>query len=220
MNEYDVHDPDSEAPSWHRHEWTGEEALFAAQVLQHGDVGRAYGAAFHPGERKHKATCIVAGQRLMQEPFMREYITFIRAQIKERLSIDKDRVLEELSFLAYSNMADFMVIQENGSAVTDLSGLTREQLAALQEVTIETYQEGRGDDAIPVKSVKFKLAPKTAAIELLGKYNKLWTDVMETSDLSDIGDLMSKRRQQRRNRQEAQGEDSHGNDTGTDSEDA
>lgn len=218
MQEHDVHDPGSLDHSWRLHDWTGEEAHFAAQVLQHGDVGRAYAAAFRPGERPHRAKCLIEGERLMQAPWMQEYVAFVRQQIRARLDVTTDRILEEVAALAYSNMTDFIVINEEGAAHTDLSGLTREQLAAIQEVTIDTYMDGRGEDAVPVKSVKIKLAPKTAALELLGKHKKLWTDVLETSDLNEMSDTIQKRRQESRARRKAGEENAE--DGGTDRGDA
>lgn len=218
MQEYDVHDPDAEAPAWKRHDWTGEEAQFAAQVLQHGDVGRAYATAYRPGERTHRAKCLIEGEKIMQMPFMREYVAHVRDMVKNRLDVTRDRILEELAALAYSNMTDFIVIDEDGNTRTDLSGLTREQLAALQEVTVDTYMEGRGEDAIAVKSVKIKLAPKIGALELLGKHQKMWTDVLEHNDLTEIGDVIAKRRQERRKRKQ-QGE-GHADDGSADSDDA
>lgn len=218
MQEFDADDERSLAHSWKQHDWTGDEAQFAAQVLQHGDVGRAWGSIYQErdGKRYQRQTCLINGEALMEKPHIREYIAYVRAKIKARMEVSKDRILEELSLLAYSNQADFIVIQEDGTAYTDLSGLTREQLAAIQEITVDTYMDGRGEDAERVKSVKIKLAPKTAALELLGKNQKLWTDVLEHNDLTEISDTITSRRAERRKRLQEQatneGEENDGNE--------
>jgi hypothetical protein len=67
------------------------------------------------------------------------------------------------------NMQDYIRIGRDGSPVLDFENLTRDQAAALQEVTVETYMEGRGENAREVKKVRFKLADKRAALVDLGR---------------------------------------------------
>lgn len=76
-------------------------------------------------------------------------------------------------------MQDYMRIGPDGSPVLDFENLTRDQAAALQEVTVETYTEGRGKTAREVKKVRFKLADKRAALVDLGRHHKLFTDKFE-----------------------------------------
>jgi hypothetical protein len=84
--------------------------------------------------------------------------------------------LEELTRIARANMQDYMRVGPDGDPVLDYSKLTRDQAAALQEVTVDTHTDGRGDDAREVKRVKFKLADKLRALELLGKHHALFTE--------------------------------------------
>jgi hypothetical protein len=63
----------------------------------------------------------------------------------------------------------------DGYPVLDYSELTRDQAAALVEVTVEDFKDGRGDDARDVRRVKFKLAP-TSALH--------WSISASTSDCS------------------------------------
>lgn len=203
MEEFDADDSRALAHSWKAHEWTADEVQFVAQLLQHGDPGRAWGSIYRDrdGVRYTRPTCLLKGEEMADLPHIKDYVSYVRQKIRERMEVSKEGLLDELSYLARSNMADFIVIQEDGTFYTDFSGLTREQLAAVQEVTVETYTEGRGEDAVPVKSVKFKLAPKTAAIELLGKNQKLWTDVIESTDLTEMSDTITQRRRERQQRQ-------------------
>lgn len=101
-----------------------------------------------------------------------------QSQAKEiaALNITPSRVLEEASRIAFSNIADFIEIQSDGTAVVDLNHVKEhpELLAAVQEITVHEYVEGKGDNARDVKSVKIKLHPKLPAIEKLGEWMALW----------------------------------------------
>jgi hypothetical protein len=61
-------------------------------------------------------------------------------------------------------MMDYMRIGASGDPVLDFSKLTREQAAALTEVTVDDYVDGRGENAREVRKVKFKLGDKRAAL--------------------------------------------------------
>jgi hypothetical protein len=50
------------------------------------------------------------------------------------------------------------------------------QTAALAEVTVGQFMDGRGEDAREVRRVRFRLASKIDAIELLGKHHKLYVE--------------------------------------------
>lgn len=212
IQEYSVGEAPREPspPLWHTHDWTGEEVTFASEYLRTGNGARAWRLAFNTDSlhSSFRASCLLA------KPWMRDYIEECRALMRERLKVTENTIVEEVAKLAFANMTDFIVIDQDGMARSDLSGLTREQLAALSEITIDTYMDGKGDDARPVKSVKFKLAPKLAALELLGKKHKLWTDVVESNGVADIA---SELRAARKARQQARdgGDDGAGQDAGT-----
>jgi len=104
---------------------------------------------------------------------------------KRRLSISADAVLQELARIAFANMMDYMTIQE-GDAYVDLSKVTREQAAAIQEITSETYidgYEGKGEEEKPivVKRTKFKLGeaagprPATKNVRKFFAEHSFWT---------------------------------------------
>jgi phage terminase small subunit len=171
-------------------ELTTKQAMFVKEYLVDLNATRAAIAAGYS-----KRTAEAAGSRLLRNVKVRAEIDKQTADRKQRLSISADAVLQELARIAFANMMDYMTIQA-GDAYVDLSKVTREQAAAIQEITSETYidgYEGKGEEKKPivVKRTKFKLGDKRASLELLGKHLKLFTDRTEILDLNAIFDRMS-----------------------------
>lgn len=83
-----------------------------------------------------------------------------------KTAISAEQVIVGLANLANANMQDYEPVFLNG----DLSTLTREQADAIQEMTVDTYTEGKGTDAREVKRVRLKLANKLQARESIGKH--------------------------------------------------
>ena len=105
------------------------------------------------------------------------------------LEITADAVLQEIAKLAFANIGDFIQIQQDGSAYVNLSDVNRDQLAALTEIHVDEYTDGRGDDARDVKRVKIKMADKKGNLELLGRHLKLFTDRLEVENpLANLSD--------------------------------
>lgn len=108
----------------------------------------------------------------------------VQQAIEKRLSqyeVTAERVTAELAKIGFSNMLDYVRVQEDGDAYVDLSEVTRDQAAAIQELTSEDYIDGRGEDGRQVRRTKIKVADKRGALELLGKTLKLFSDRVEVT---------------------------------------
>lgn len=104
-------------------------------------------------------------------------------------------VLQEIEKLGFSNMQDYMRLSEGGAAYIDFSALTREQAAAIQEITVDEYVDGKGEDQREVRKTKFKLADKRGALELLARHHKLLTDKLEVGADDDLLQVLAEGRQ-------------------------
>lgn len=108
------------------------------------------------------------------------------------------RVIAELEKIAFANMRDYITTTPSGDCYVDLSALSRDQAAAIQEVTVSEYTEGRGENARDIKATKFKLSDKRAALVELGKHYGVGQGKTEATithlvkqspvDLSDLSD--------------------------------
>lgn len=117
-----------------------------------------------------KKTAFTIGVENLRKPLIIKRINELKAKIAEKIEITPERIARELALMGFANMDDYMTTNNAGDPVLDFSRLSRDQAAALQEVTVDTYMEGAGKDARRVKKVKFKLADKRAALVDLGKY--------------------------------------------------
>lgn len=92
------------------------------------------------------------------------------ALIRERYEVSYERVVDEIAKIAYSHLGDVLQINEDGEMYINLHEASAHSLAALGEVTVESYVEGRGEDAQVVKRVKVKPWNKMAALEALMRH--------------------------------------------------
>nr|WP_278388419.1 terminase small subunit [Brucella intermedia] len=109
------------------------------------------------------------GSRLLLNVKVQEAIAKGQNKTAAKLEITKERIVEELAKIGFSNMLDYMRAGTDGDPYLDFSNLTREQAAALAEVTVEDFKDGRGEDARDVRRIKFKLHDKKGALVDLAK---------------------------------------------------
>lgn len=122
-------------------------------------------------------------QELIEQRSKRELASTERAIAK--LAITKEAVLGELAKLAFANMADYMKVGEDGQPTLNFNDLTRDQAAALVEITVEEFKDGRSDKR-EVRRVKFKLADKQKSLEALGKHLGLFIERHEVGGPGDF----------------------------------
>src|SRR5207253_323841 len=77
----------------------------------------------------------------------------------ERTAITKQRVIEELAKIGFANMANYTRLV-GSERVVDLADASLDHLAAVQEIVVEDFKDGRGENARDVRRVKLKLHDK------------------------------------------------------------
>lgn len=126
-------------------------------------------------------------QTRIAELFERRSNIEIRSEERaiSKLAITKEAVLGELAKLAFANMADYMHVGDDGQPTLNFKDLTRDQAAALVEITVEEFKDGRSDKR-EVRRVKFKLADKQKSLEALGKHLGLFIERHEVGGPGDF----------------------------------
>lgn len=132
------------------------------------------------------------GQRMLTNVDIQQALDARRDAVAKTTKITPESVVMELAKLGFSNMADYMRSSPDGDPYLDFSNLTRDQTAALTEVTVEDFKDGRGDDARDVRRVKFKLADKRAALVDIGRHFGMFTDRVKHEGLESALDGLSR----------------------------
>lgn len=125
---------------------------------------------------------------------IQQRIAKLEAEQLSKYEVSQAHILSELSKMGFANMDDYIRVNEEGLPITDFSELTRSQAAAITSITVDTYVEGRGDEAREVRRVKFTLADKPKSLELLGRHLKMFTDNVNVTNLDELAATISERR--------------------------
>jgi phage terminase small subunit len=150
-----------------------------ARAIVEGKSGRdAYQAA---GYKSKNRAADANASRLIANDNIAARIAELQKEAAKGAVMTGREVLEELSRLGRANMLDYMRIGPDGDPVLNFAALTRDQAAALVEVTVEDFLDGRGEDVCEVRRVKFKLADKRGALVDLGKLLGLFKERVEHS---------------------------------------
>ena len=135
-------------------------------------------------------TAEVQGCRLLRNVQVAAAIQRAQAERSKRTAVTADMVVAELAKLGFANILDYMRLAD-GERVVDLSAATRDQLAAVKELVVEDFFDGRGEDAREVRRVKIKLADKIAALDKLGRHLGIYNDTLEVKGALTLEQLVN-----------------------------
>lgn len=124
-------------------------------------------------------TAFAIGAENLTKPLIKQALKKAMDERGERTQVTADRVLEELALMGFSNMLDYTRTTDDGDAYVDLSALTRDQAAAIKEITVEDFKDGRGEGNRDIKRTKLVLADKRAALVDIGKHLGMFKEQVE-----------------------------------------
>jgi len=144
-------------------------ALAYAEDPQHNGTRAALSAGCP------KTSADVMASRWLKNSGIQKLVEEFLCGIAQKHELSASKVVEELCKIAFANIADDIQIDGAGDACVNLSGLTRDQAAALLEIRTESRSRRRSRGrARNNRSLHIKLADKVRSLELLGKYLKLF----------------------------------------------
>lgn len=154
---------------------TPRRALFAMEYVATFD-----GASFNATRAAIACGCPapsahVTASRWLKDPAVAAAIEEAKSRVNKKLEITQERTLRELAKIGYGDILE--MFDEDGELlpVHRMSEIARAKIAGLD---IETTD---GPGRVKTVIQKVKVADKTRALELLGKYQKLFTDLHEHS---------------------------------------
>lgn len=144
------------------------QILFTLEYLQ--DLN-ATQAAIRAGYSERTAYSI--GQENLKKPEIAAAIQNAMRAREKRTEVTADNVIKELAAVAFARIDEYLTWGPGGLELKASGSLTHKQLAAVSEVTETPSRHG--------KNVRFKLADKLRALELLGEH----LGIFDVSDRSD-----------------------------------
>lgn len=118
-----------------------------------------------------------AASRLLANVTIREAIETAQAKRAARTEITQDRVLDELSLLAFSNLEHYSVSDTGDVALTE--GAPVGAMRALQSIKRRITTRNRGEDSEVIREVEIRLWDKPGPLKLAGQHVGILVDKME-----------------------------------------
>jgi phage terminase small subunit len=157
------------------------EAAFVREYQRDKNATRAVIAA---GYQTTVENAAAIGWRLLRKRHVATAIRKRDLHLRGQVEITLQDLVLILAPLCTGNLADMTKIGENGEPYFDLQELDREQFAAIQELTVEDFLEGRGENAREVRRVKVRLADRIAATRTLAEILGILRKRVEVEDVT------------------------------------
>lgn len=115
-------------------------------------------------------TAHVIGPRMLENVRVQEKISELQAARSARTEITQDAVVRQLAKMAFYRGSHFFRVNREGDPYVDLRDATEDDLDLLEQVQVEEFVDGRGEDARLVRKVKIKITDRLGPLKLLGEH--------------------------------------------------
>lgn len=165
---------------------------FAQGYAIHANASRAYvEAGYKPGPG-----VAVSAHHLLRKPNVEHRVHKLKLLRWQALAMTNDELIAEVSKLGRFNIGSITHVTPAGDPYIDLSKATPDDLAAITEVSIEDFTDGREVDEEgntikrDVRRVKVKAPNKVQALTLLARIGGMLKDKVELSVTDDFAEKM------------------------------
>lgn len=162
--------------------------LFCIEFTKDLNATQAYKRARNNPKLKYRSAQ-VEGSKLLSNPIIVGKIQTLMQKRSERIQIDSDEVLRELSRIGYSDLRE--LYNEDGT-IKHPKDWPEELARAVASIEVEEIFEGHGENRTWTGyTKKIKFWPKDRALELMGKHKKLFTEKVEHSGTLTLADIVA-----------------------------
>jgi len=118
-----------------------------------------------------------------EHPAVKKEIERRQAKVQAKYDLNEDWVIQRLMRIADAGaiLAKFKKVEPDGTLSWNFKGATQEELAVINDLSVETYVEGRGDGAREVKKFKIGVSDVKGALDSLCRRLGLFQDKMQLS---------------------------------------
>ncbi len=127
-------------------------------------------------------TARVNSSRMMTKDNIRAAIARETSIAREKSRKTLDDLIEEYIHLGFTGMSRFMRVDDNGQPVIDLKGCSKADLDLIAEVTIDTYMDGKDEDARQVKRIRIRPYDRFKALDKLAQHLGLGVDLKDPGE--------------------------------------
>jgi phage terminase small subunit len=127
---------------------------------------------------------------LRDKPEIKAAIEKEKAKYREKLTLEADDVINELILIGFSNIEDYVKVNEDGEMhIRGFKGIDRAKLAAIESIKVNTTKnkDKQGNIEREYETTQFKLCSKLNALEQLGKHFGIYqADNEQQRDQSEL----------------------------------
>jgi len=139
----------------------------------------SYQGALIKGGGYSRMTARQGGAAWFKRPDVRAILEEKQAILREKSGVTTELLIDRLKFIAFGDLSKFIKVTPDGGLDYDFSTATPEELKVVNELSVDSYADGRGPNKRTVKKFKFNKADALRAIELLGRMLGSFKDSME-----------------------------------------
>lgn len=159
---------------------TDKQRAFVDEYLIDLNATRAYKAVYK--SCKKDETARVNGSRLLTNANVAAYLSERQRELQQRTEITQDKVVRELAAIAFSDIADYVRVQDHGGLsmveITPTSEIPESKRAAIASIK-------QGNNGIEVK-----LHNKLDALDKLGRHLGMFKDKADEEQDGQLDKLL------------------------------